>query len=571
MLDCILTSPSDESVITYTQLSGVQGVDTESHILPTIQSQFSDINLSIVSQQATASQVIDDVMRQLSFDETELDGEAGFADVARGGVDSSGLSHDASLGVDDMDLNLNEPEPILSEVSTQEPIVAEVNNEGNGQEDESAPTDGQFFYDDEGIDIAYETKYDVQYSEDSEPDVDVHLFGISMDLSFDNIGITNLVSDDVLEGEDVDVINADGFDSDPGNDEEKNYRKRRLAELRTEMEGVINASGQWKYSFYTGKKFTTPKEAKDRVYLHSIESRRNLKLYKNDGVRIRARCDGKVAVFTMSQGTRPTRPNRGMEARPSGLSVPTTRSKKKEEYRINLDILVKAVQDQLQRELEDQISMSKAFRAKAKAEREIKGDHIAVERNADPSFPTRVFQIIYICLEALKLGFRACRIDMLGLDGAFMKGPFPGQVLVAVGLDSNNGIYPLAYALVEAESKSSWCWFLQCLGDDIDLHPNLNFTFISDRQKGIIPAIKTVYQSRAKSDLLINNICEVFNGKIVGGRDKPVITLLEYIKEYCMKRIVNVQGVIDKRTDPLTSTATRIMKSIKKEAQLMKL
>ncbi|GKD14223.1 hypothetical protein Tco_1198630 [Tanacetum coccineum] len=50
-----------------------------------------------------------------------------------------------------------------------------------------------------------------------EPDVDVHSFGISMDLPFDNIGVTNLVSDDVLEGEYVDVINADGFDCDnPG-------------------------------------------------------------------------------------------------------------------------------------------------------------------------------------------------------------------------------------------------------------------------------------------------------------------------------------------------------------------
>nr|GEV21282.1 hypothetical protein [Tanacetum cinerariifolium] len=290
--DCILTPPTNESVITYTH----------------------DINLSFVSQQASASHVIDDVMRQLSFDESELDGEAGFADVPGSGVDSLGLSHDESFGVDDFDLNLNKPvnlnvsqvetqfehlvfeeldvgptqEPILAEVSTQEPIVAEVSTQepivakvsteapivkevgtqefivedvvikdyvsfredgedaeqGNGQEDESAPTDGQFFYDDEGIDTAYETKYDVQSSEDActydddvdedflvdkenkivEPDVDVHLFG-----------------------EDVDVINADGFDSNPGNDEERNYMKRRLAELRTKMEGDINASGQWKY------------------------------------------------------------------------------------------------------------------------------------------------------------------------------------------------------------------------------------------------------------------------------------------------------------------------------------
>ncbi|GKB18782.1 hypothetical protein Tco_0852705 [Tanacetum coccineum] len=601
MPDCILTSLIDESVITYTQLSGVHGVDTQSHVLPTIQSQFSNINLSFVSQQATASQVIYDMMRQLSFDKTELDGDAGFADVARSGVDSSRLSHDDSFGVDDLDLNLNEPvnlnvsqvetqselhvseepdvgpaqEPILAVVSTQEPIVAEVSTQepivakfwedgedaeqGNGQEDESARTDGEFFYDDEGIDTAYETEYDVQSSEDAgtnddddvdeyflvdeeneivEPDVDVHLFGISMDLPFDNIGITNLASDDVLEGEDVDVINADGFDSDPRNDEERNYRKRRLSELRTEIEGVINASG-----------------------------------------------------------TGPTGPNRGMEAGPSGSSGPTTRSKKKKNtgtnddsqaspsfldahdkgdlcpwVLVNPDIPVKAVQDQLQRELEVQISMSKAFRAKAKAEREIRGDHL---KDNDPSCLPRVFRDLRLfwLLGALKLGFRACRRDLLGLDGAFMKGPFPGQVLVAVGLDSNNGIYPLAYALVEAESKSSWCWFLQCLGDDIDLHPNSNFTFINDRKKGYHSGHKNCLPKCRIRYAWQHHTWKHKAGMV--GQGQAVITLLEYIKEYCMKRIVNVQGVFNsivmsKCTGPLTPTATRIMESIKKEAHLMK-
>nr|GEX08708.1 hypothetical protein [Tanacetum cinerariifolium] len=72
--------------------------------------------------------------------------------------------------------------------------------------------------------------------------------------------------------------------------------------------------------------------------------------------------------------------------------------------------------------------------------------------------------------------------------------------------------------------------------------------------------------SRAHTDILLNNLCEVFNGKIVGGRDKPVITLLEYICEYCMERIVNVQTVIDKCDGLLTPIATRIIDSIKKEA-----
>ncbi|GJX74177.1 hypothetical protein Tco_0312772 [Tanacetum coccineum] len=338
---------------------------------------------------------------------------------------------------------------------------------------------------------------------------------------------------------------------------------------------------------------------------------------------------------------------------------------------INSDIPVKAVQDQLQCELEVQISMSKAFRAKAKSEIEIRGDHvlqyfmlkdyvvklqstnpnttvkIAVERNIDPSLPTRVFQRIYICLRALKLDFKDCRRDLLGLDGAFMKGPFLGQVLVAVGLDSNNGIYPLAYALVEAKTiktvypsaehryclrhiheniKQEWCgqaykdllWraasttnvrdFEKCMLELKTMNPKAH------EWLNKIPAehwARSHFSSRTKSNLLLNNIYEVFNGKIVGGRDKPMITVLvpistslshsntnhqssfdfpspaslghnnpgtlytasgfiDFVDSDPCYRIENVQGVIDKCIGPLTPTATRIMESIKKEAHLIK-
>ena len=64
-----------------------------------------------------------------------------------------------------------------------------------------------------------------------------------------------------------------------------------------------------------------------------------------------------------------------------------------------------------------------------------------------------------------------------------MKGPYPGQILTDVGIDSNNGIYPVAYVVVEFENRNSWTWFLENLTDDLDLTPRCNFTFISDRQK----------------------------------------------------------------------------------------
>ncbi|KAI3823310.1 hypothetical protein L1987_04745 [Smallanthus sonchifolius] len=161
----------------------------------------------------------------------------------------------------------------------------------------------------------------------------------------------------------------------------------------------------------------------------------------------------------------------------------------------------------------------KAFRAKTKAANQLRGDYkeqytrlrdyilelqanntnttvkFVVEDETNPDAPTRIFKRVYVCLGALKDGFKACKRELLGLDGAFMKGPYPGQLLTAVGIDPNNGIYPLAYAIVEAENKLSWTWFLQCVADDLEKDERCNFTFISDRQKGLIPALAKVFPS----------------------------------------------------------------------------
>jgi hypothetical protein len=67
---------------------------------------------------------------------------------------------------------------------------------------------------------------------------------------------------------------------------------------------------------------------------------------------------------------------------------------------------------------------------------------------------------------------------------------------------------------------------------------------------------------RAKSDVLLNNMCEVFNGKLVEGRDRPIISALEYIREYLMRRIVTVNGIIAKCDGPLTPTATKLLKGL---------
>ncbi|GJX29496.1 hypothetical protein Tco_0237575 [Tanacetum coccineum] len=189
-------------------------------------------------------QVIKDVMRQLSFEETKLDREAGFGDVAGSGIDNFGLSHDESFRVDDLDLNINVTVDLnVSQIETKvELYVFEVPMSKEADVGRTQEHDIEQVIVEVYIDSAYETQYHVDSSEDAgtddddddaflvdeeneivEPDVDVHLFCNSIDVPFATL-------------------------------EEK--------------------------------KFASAKEPKDRVYLHSIESRRMLKLYKNDNIKV---------------------------------------------------------------------------------------------------------------------------------------------------------------------------------------------------------------------------------------------------------------------------------------------
>ncbi|GJW88405.1 hypothetical protein Tco_0163745 [Tanacetum coccineum] len=73
----------------------------------------------------------------------------------------------------------------------------------------------------------------------------------------------------------------------------------------------------------------------------------------------------------------------------------------------------------------------------------------------------------------------------------------------------------LAYVVVEAETKESWTWFLDCLGDDLQLVKNSNFTlatarpsanqsqsstsvrdYVNQSQTSVNPSVPTVNQSQ---------------------------------------------------------------------------
>jgi hypothetical protein len=109
------------------------------------------------------------------------------------------------------------------------------------------------------------------------------------------------------------------------------------------------------------------------------------------------------------------------------------------------------------------------------------GDEDDLEHPERPLCPH--FQRVYICFKGCRESFLRCR-PIIGLDGAFLKGYYGGQILAAIGRDPNDQMLPIAFAVVEGETKDTWSWFLELLTNDLGgTRACSAITFISDQQK----------------------------------------------------------------------------------------
>lgn len=97
-----------------------------------------------------------------------------------------------------------------------------------------------------------------------------------------------------------------------------------------------------------------------------------------------------------------------------------------------------------------------------------------------------VFKRLYLCFDALKRGWKiGCR-PVIGLDGCHLKGIVKGQILVVVGKDGANQVFPIAWAVIGKENKDNWTWFLEHLVTDLEISQGGTYvTIISDMQKVI--------------------------------------------------------------------------------------
>ena len=70
--------------------------------------------------------------------------------------------------------------------------------------------------------------------------------------------------------------------------------------------------------------------------------------------------------------------------------------------------------------------------------------------------------------------------------------------VTAIDVDAAGALFPLAYAVVNVENDDNWLWFIRQLHQIIEAHaatylvPGV-LTILSDRQKGLIEGVETVF------------------------------------------------------------------------------
>ncbi|XP_056847331.1 uncharacterized protein LOC108820195 [Raphanus sativus] len=100
------------------------------------------------------------------------------------------------------------------------------------------------------------------------------------------------------------------------------------------------------------------------------------------------------------------------------------------------------------------------------------------------------FNRFYVCFENIRRTWKETCRPLLGIDGCFVKHKVKGQVLVALGRNADNAIYPVAWGVVQVENTENWSWFVRMVKEDLGLEDGEGFVLVSDRQKGLIAAVK---------------------------------------------------------------------------------
>ncbi|XP_066387153.1 uncharacterized protein [Miscanthus floridulus] len=128
------------------------------------------------------------------------------------------------------------------------------------------------------------------------------------------------------------------------------------------------------------------------------------------------------------------------------------------------------------------------------------------------------FRRFFVAFHASLHGFtNGCR-PLLFLDKVPLKATNEYKLLVAAAVDADDGVFPVAFSVVEDENYESWVWFLMQLKFPIQNHSYAYnaMTFLSSGQKGLDAAVSQVFGDSHHA-FCLHHIMEEFKGELRKG------------------------------------------------------
>lgn len=105
--------------------------------------------------------------------------------------------------------------------------------------------------------------------------------------------------------------------------------------------------------------------------------------------------------------------------------------------------------------------------------------------------PDSRFHSIFVAPGSARQAFTRMR-PFIAVDGTFTKNRFIQILLLSVGMDAQDQLIILAWAVVPNECYETWSWFLHCLYESYPSTNHADSVIINDREKGLLQAVHDV-------------------------------------------------------------------------------
>ncbi|XP_052204893.1 uncharacterized protein LOC127809813 isoform X2 [Diospyros lotus] len=314
----------------------------------------------------------------------------------------------------------------------------------------------------------------------------------------------------------------------------------------------IKAAQQWQNNITgVGQRFNSVHEFREALRKYAIANQFAFRYKKNDSHRVTVKCKSEGCPWRIHASRLATTQLiciKKMNATHSceGAAVTTghqaTRSWVasivKEKLKVDPNYKPKDIVKDIKQEFGIQLNYFQAWRGKEIAKEQLQGSYKEAYKQL-PVFCERImetnpgslatfatkedssFHRLFVSFHASLHGFlQGCR-PLLFLDSISLMSKYQGALLAATAADGNDEVFPVAFAVVDAETDDNWHWFLLQLKDALSTARNI--TFVADREKGLRESIADIFHDidvhhgyciRYLSDQLIRDLKGQFSHEV---------------------------------------------------------